>query len=346
MNKTFGKFAAAVVIYICFAVYLHLPHFKNFGLQQYLFVANAPLAGLGCYVLSRRWVSSFWGSLFAGAIYGFGPFMLSLAKFHPTAGLLAASIPWLFCPAAFGPKAKWKWLRIPLSVLPALMIILFFQVSSHYRLFAVPLQTRLRLADLLGLVAPLAAAQQGITLVGFYHIPIAALVMGFSMLFAARRFSVLIIFCLGIILASCQSLFGVSPIVWLSFPVLCCSVIIGAGLQGLCSTGFADKKWILASAAFMAGLSIVTLLLATKCFPSPTLHSYGNGAMFAGLGDKYAKLFLADAKMYVVGTIALAFIFFMVCAKLRIATIRLIILCSALAVDIFLAARFIVDRIL
>jgi hypothetical protein len=128
--------------------------------------------------------------------------------------------------------------------------------------------------------------------------------------------------------------------------VLCCSVIIGAGLQGLCSTGFADKKWILASAAFMAGLSIVTLLLATKCFPSPTLHSYGNGAMFAGLGDKYAKLFLADAKMYVVGTIALAFIFFMVCAKLRIATIRLIILCSALAVDIFLAARFIVDRIL
>jgi len=335
MNKTFGKSVAAVIVYICFTIYLHLPHFKNFGLQQYLLVANAPLAGLGCYVLSRRWVSSFWGSLSAGAIYGFGPFMLSLAKFHPTAGLLAASIPWLFCPATFGPEAKWRWLRIPLSALPALMILLFFQVSSHYRLFAVPIQTRLHLADLLGLVAPLAAAQQNVTLVGFYHIPIAALVMGFSMLLAARRFSVLIIFCLGIILAFCQSLFGVSPIIWLSFPVLCCSIIIGAGLQGLGSAGFADKKWILMSAAFMAGLSIATLLLTTKF-----------SQMFAGLGDKYAKLFLADAKMYLVGTIALLFTFFITCAKLRIAALRLIILCSALAVDIFLTARFIVDRIL
>jgi hypothetical protein len=335
MNKTFGKFAAAAIVYISFTVYLYLPHLKNPSLPQYLLVVNVFLAGLGCYVLSRRWVSSFWGSLFAGAIYGFGPFMLSLAKFHPTASLLAASIPWLFCPAAFGPKAKWRWLRIPLSALPALIILLFFQMSTHYRLFAVPVQTRLRLADLLGIVAPLAAAQQSVTLVGFYHIPIAALVMGFLMLFAARRFSVLIIFCLGIVLASCQPLLGVSPIIWLSFPVLCCSVIIGAGLQGLCSTGSADKKWILMSAAFMAGLSIVTLLPATKFFQ-----------MFTGLGDTYAKPFLADAKMHAVGTIAVTLIFLIVCAKLRIAAIRLIILCSALAVDIFLAARFIIDRII
>jgi hypothetical protein len=261
--------------------------------------------------------------------------MLSLAKFHPTAGLLAAGIPWLFCPAAFGPKAKWMWLRMLLTALPALMIILFFQVSSHYRLFAIPIQTRLHLADLFGLVAPLAAAQQGITSVGFYHVPEATLVMGFSMLLAARRFSILIIFCLGIVLASCQPLLGISPIIWLSFPVLCCSVIIGAGLQGLCSAGFADKKWILISAAFMAGLSIIALLLATKF-----------SQMFAGFSDEYAKLFLADAKMYTVGTIVLLVIFFITCAKLRITILRLIILCLALAVDIFLAARFIIDRVL
>jgi hypothetical protein len=335
MNKTLGKFAAAAAVYIGLAVYLYLPHLKNFDLPQYLLMANAPLAGLGCYILSRRWVSSFWNSLFAGAIYGFGPFMLSLAKFHPTASLLAASIPWLFCPAAFGPKAKQRWLRMPLAALPALIILLFFQASSYYRLFAVPIQTRLHLADLFGLVAPLATAQQGITLVGFYHVPIAALAMGFSILFAARRFSVLIIFCLGIVLASCQSLLSISPIIWLSFPVLCCSVIIGAGLQGLCSAGFADKKWILVSAAFMAGLSIITLLLATKF-----------SQMFAGFGDKYAKFFLADAKMYAIGTIVVALIFFMACAKLRITVLRLIILCSAMAVDIFPAARFIIDRIL
>jgi hypothetical protein len=335
MNKTLGKFAAATIVYIGFAVYLYLPHFKSFDLPQYLLVVNVFLAGLGCYVLSRRWVSSFWGSLFAGVIYGFGPFMLSLAKFHPTTGLLAAGIPWLFCPAAFGPKANWRWLRIPLSALPALMIILFFQVSSHYRLFAAPIQAQLHSADLLGLVAPLAAAQQSATLVGFYHVPIAVLVMGFSMLLAARRFSVLTIFCLGTVLASCQALLGVSPIIWLSFPALCCSVIIGAGLQGLCSAGFADRKWVLTSAAFMAGLSIVTLLLATKFFQ-----------MFTSLGDKYAKLLLADTKMYLLGTISLLLIFFITCAKLRITALRLIILGSALAVDIFFTARFIVDKIL
>jgi len=335
MNKTFGKFAAAAVVYISFTVYLYLPYFKNFDLPQYLLVANAFLAGMGCYVLSRRWVSSFWGSLFAGVIYGFGPFMLSLAKFHPTASLLAASIPWLFCPAVFGPEAKWRWLRIPLAALPALIILLFFQVSFHYRLFAAPVQARLHLADLFGLVAPLAAAEQNITLVGFYHFPEATLVMGFLMLLAARRFNVLIIFCIGIVLASCQPLLGISPIIWLSLPVLCCSVIIGAGLQGLCSAGFADKKWILVSTAFMAGLSIVTLLLATKFFQ-----------MFASLGDKHAMFLLADAKMYLLGTIALLLIFFITCAKLRITILRLIILCSALAVDIFLTARFFVDRIL
>jgi hypothetical protein len=334
MSKTFGKSATAAVVYIGFAVYLYQPHFKTFNGLQYLILVNVCLASLGCFALSRRWVSSFWGSLFAGAIYGFGPFMLSLAKFHPTVGFLAATMPWLFLPAAFGPKGKWQWLRVPLSVLPFLAILLFFSASSHYRLFTVPMQTRLHLADLTGLAAPLVAAEQELTLVGFYHIPIAALVMGFSMLFAARRLSVLIIFCLGAILASCQSLLGVSPIIWLSFSVLCCSIIIGAGLQGLCSAGLADRRWILLSIAFMAGLSIVTLLQATKFFQ-----------MFAGLGDKYANLFLADAKMYIVGTVALAIIFFIARAKLRLHWLRWVVLGSATAVDIFFGARFVVDKI-
>ena len=334
MSKIFGKSATAAVVYIGFAVYLYQPYFKNFNGLQYLIVVNVCLASMGCFALSRRWVSGFGGSFFAGAIYGFGPFALGLAGYHPTAGFLAATMPWLFCPAAFGPEARWRWLRVPLSALPALMIILFFQASSHYRLFAVPTQNRLHLADLLGLVAPLVAAQQGVTLVGFYHVPIAAIVMGFSMLFAARRLSVLIIFCLGIVLASCQSLLGVSPIIWLSFPVLCCSIIIGAGLQGLCSAGFADRRWVLMAAVIMVVLSLTTLLLATR---------YYN--IFAGFGDKYANLFLADAKMYIAGTVALAVIFFIARAKLRVHWLRWVVLGLVTAVDIFFSARLIVDKI-
>jgi hypothetical protein len=334
MSKTFGKSATAAVVYIGFAVYLYQPYFKNFNGLQYLIVVNVCSASLGCFALSRRWVSGFGGSFFAGAIYGFGPFALGLAGYHPTAGFLAATMPWLFLPAAFGPEARWRWLRVPLSALPALMIILFFQASSHYRLFAVPTQTRLHLADLLGLVAPLVAAQQGVTLVGFYHVPIAALVMGFSMLFAARRLSVLIIFCLGIVLASCQSLLGVSPIIWLSFPVLCCSIIIGAGLQGLCSAGFADRRWVLMAAVIMVVLSLTTLLLATK---------YYN--IFAGFGSKYARLLVETAKMYILGAIAVAILYFMARAKLRVHWLRWVVLGLVTAVDIFFSARLIVDKI-
>ncbi len=331
------KFLAAAIIYAVFAVYLYQPYFKGFNALRLrgLFVVNVCLGSLGCYVLSRRWVAGFGESLFAGAIYGFGPFILGLAKFHPTAGFLAAVIPWLFCPAAFGPKEKWLWLRIPLAVLPFLAIVLFFQVSTHYRLFAVSTQARLHLADLVGLFAPLITAKQNTTLIGFYHIPIAALVMGFSMLLAARRFSIIMIFTIGIILAFCDSLFGISPIIWFTMPMLCCSVLVGAGMQGLASAGFADRGWVLAAAAIMGTLAIVTLLLAAKYFQT-----------FLGLGAGYAKLFTEAGKMYLLGEIVAAIIFFMIRAKLRMQQLRRIVLYAAMAVDIFLGAKFIVYKIL
>ena len=282
-------------------------------------------------------MSAFWASFFAGAIYGFGPFALGLANFHPTAGLLAATIPWLFCPAAFGPKARWRWVSWPLSALPFLAILLFFQVSIPYRLFAVWTQAKLHLGDLLGLIAPFYLAQRNITatLVGVYHIPIAALLMGFSMLLAARRLGIITIFALGIVLACCRSFLSVSPVMWLTIPVLCCSILVGAGMQGLASAGFADRRWVLAAAVIMGILAIAALLLAIKCYQ-----------IFAGLGRGYAELFIYSAWMYILGTTVLGIIFFMTRAKLRITALRWVILCSAMAVDIFLVATFIVDRIL
>ena len=334
-NTKYAKFAAAAMMYAAFAGYLYQPYLKNFGRWQYLLVVNAPLASLGCYVLSRRWVAGFGESFFAGAIYGFGPFTLGLAKFHPTTGLLVAAIPWLFCPAAFGPKTKWRWLRIPLAFFPFLAIVFFFQVSPHYRLFPVSTQARLHLADLFGLLAPLIKAKQNTTLIGFYHIPVAALIVGFSMLLVARRFGVIVIFAIGMTLAFCESFFEVSPIIWFTIPMLCCSVLIGEGMQGLASAGFADRGWVLTAAAIMCALAIVTLLLATKYFQT-----------FLGMGAEYARLFTEAGKMYVLGAIVAAIIFFMIRAKLRMRQLRQVVLYAATAVDIFLGARFIVDKIL
>ena len=260
--------------------------------------------------------------------------MLGLAKFHATAGLLAASVPWLFCPAAFCPKAKWQWLSRPLATLPFLVILAFFHISVQCRLFAIPTQAKLHLDDLAGLLAPLVMAKRGIRIVGFYHIPIASLIMGFLILLASRRLGIIIILVLGTILASCRSFLNVSPIIWLAVPVLCCSILIGAGMQGLVSVGWADRGWTLLPAVVSAALAILTLLLATKYFQ-----------MFLGLGAKYARLLVEAAKIYILGAIAVGIIFFMARAKLRLHWLRWLVLCSTTAGDVFLGARFIVDRI-
>jgi len=331
----YGKFIVAAIVYAAFAMYLYQPYFPILNSLQYLLPLNLCLAALGCFVLSRRWVSSFAGSLFAGAIYGFGPFTLGLAKFYPTAGLLAASIPWLFCPAAFVGRNKWRWLSWPVSALPFLAIVIFFQISIYYRLFAVPIQTKLSLGDLAGLIAPLVMAHRSTTLVSFYHVPLTALLIGFAMLLSARRLNIIVILCLGTVLAFCNSFFNISPIMWLTVSILCCSVLIGVGTQALASAGYADRKWVLLAAAVSGTLAIVTLLMATKYFQ-----------IFAGLGNSAARLFTESAKMYILGAITAAIIFFLARAKLRVTTLRWILLCSAMAVDIFFSARFIIDRVM
>jgi hypothetical protein len=190
---------------------------------------------------------------------------------------------------------------------------------------------------LYSLFAPLVAAKHGTVLIGFYHVPVAALVMGTAMLIKARRYSIMGIILTGIVLVFCNSLnsrLSISPIFWLAIPTLCFSVILGAGFQGLASSGFADRKWILANAIVLGSLTIVTLLLATKYFQ-----------VFLSLGDGYARLFTEAAKMYLLGAIVLAICFFMTLAKARLHSLREIIISITLALDIFISAQYIIDKL-
>jgi hypothetical protein len=334
MAKKLVKLTAAGVVYAGFAVYLYQPYFKSFEAIRYLVIANVCLACLGCFVLSRRWMGSFAASFFAGAIYGFGPFVLGLTRYHPAGGLLAAAVPWLFCPAAFGPKGRQRWLSRLFLALPVVTILSFFRVSAYFRLFAIPIQDRLHLADLAGLLAPLVMADRGLSVVGFYHVLLAPLMMGFCILLAARRFGIMAIFVTTAVLGFCEPVLGVSPIIWFSIAALCCSVLIGVGIQGLAGAGFADRRWVLAVIMVMLVLSSVTLLLAVKYFQ-----------LFAGLGAKNAKLLTEAARMYLLGAAAVAVVFFMARARLRLGWLRLVMLCSAMTFDIFIGARFIVDKI-
>lgn len=334
MNKGLIKPAVGAVMYAAFAVYLYHPYFALFKRADYLLLVNVWVGAIGCFILSRRWVSCFFSSLFAGAIYGFGPFMLSLANFHPTAGLIAAVVPWLFFPAAFGARAKWRWLSWPLSTIPFFAIIIFFQISAKARLFAIPIQAKCDVMDLAGLIVPLVMTGRSQAVASFYHIPIAALVIGLSMMLAAKRYGIVTIFCAGAVLAFCNPILNVSPVIWLAIPILCGAVIIGVGLQGLLTAGLGDKGQLLVTTLIMATLAIMTAIMSVK---------YANTTPI--IGTEVSRLFGQSSRMYLLGAISSAIFYFMVRAKLRLHWARWFILCLAIAIDIFLGATFIVDKI-
>jgi hypothetical protein len=342
---------AAAAVFVVFAVYLYQPYFERFQRWEWLLPVNVCAAALGCYVLSRRWVAGFGGSLLTGLVYGFGPYMLGLARYHPTAGLLAAAVPWLFVPSAYFGQRRGKWVGIPLLLLPFLVILLFFYLSASekYRLFAAPLQTELRPQDLAGFVAPLVMAglpDRTAVLLGVYHVPVAALILGLAMMWKARRYALFVVAVLGFALAFCSAMpglldardvawIGVSPILWLSIPMTCCAAFSGIGLQGLIEAGYGDRKWILAAGVTLGVLAVVTLLMAVDCFQ-----------VALGLGAGYARLFVEAAKMYLLGAVAAAILFLMTRQKLRAHWLRCFVLGAALGTDIFLGARYLIDKIL
>ena len=333
----------AAALYVAFAAYLYYPYFDGFERWHWLLPVNGFVAAMGAFVLSRRWVAAFTASLVAGALYGFGPFLLGLARFHPTAGSLAALVPWLFAPAALIGRRRASWLSAILLALPFLAILLAFYLSAERRLFAAPLQVDVQPTDLVGFVAPLAMVGRSTVPVGLYHVPVAALVLGLAMVVKARRYGILIVLVAGFVLAFCRSFLapghiawvGVSPILWLSMPMVWCAVLSGIGLQGLIEAGRADRHWILAAAIVLGALAVVALLLAAKSFQ-----------VFFGLGDAYGRLFVEAAKVHLLGVAATAIIFLMTARNLRLHWLRWAILCTALALDILLGARHIVDRIL
>ncbi len=150
------------------------------------------------------------------------------------------------------------------------------------------------------------------------------------------------IFAAATILAFCESFFDISPVIFLAISTLCCSVLIGAGMQGLICAGFADRKWILFAAIVMGILAIITLLLATKYFQ-----------IIAGLADGFARLLTEAAKMYILGAITVTIFFLMARTKLTAhstghltALLKIALLSATMGLDIFLGARFVVDRIL
>ncbi|MDD5458196.1 MAG: hypothetical protein PHF37_02235 [Phycisphaerae bacterium] len=324
----------AAIIYAGFSVYIYFPHFKSFSIFEFLFVPAACLAALGTFLVAKRWALSFPASLFAGAMYGFGPFMLSLGKFHPAASLLAAAIPWSFLPAVYGPSGRHRWLRVVLVLLPFILIIIFFRLNETLRLFAVPIQIQWTRYDLAGLIAPVVLAKINTVSFGFYHCPVAPLLIGFLMLIKASRPAVLLLLAVGTTLAVAPALFGVSPVMWAAIPSLCCAVLVGVGIEALVYSAKSDKTTVLSVIAAVAMLAVTVLFLAVRC-----------QGIFAGLAEGYAREFVWSAKMYLIAVVMLAVIFATMLLDLRYRPFRWIIVIAGLAVDIYLGAILMAAKI-
>lgn len=326
-----SKVLISAIVYLALGIGLFYPNLKSFKTIQYLIIFNSAAGALGCFILSRRWMSTYPASLFAGAVYGFSPFALGFAAYHPIGGSGLAILPWLFLPAAFfdrffGPYRQTLPRTLAAAVLaiaPFIVIGAFFWLMSTPLIgpfFPLPKHQKLGMINMIGLAAPLALRPHDF-IFGFYHIPTTIGLMGLFIYVKVHRLSTIIILALGIILSLADSILQISPIVWALVPALFCSLLIGLGIQGLAWAGRSDTKWILICA-------IVAIILAGMTFL---------------LSLKYGGPYLEAARMHSLAAILLASIFFIARAQIRWHPLRWFLLCTGIAIDILITSRHIIN---
>lgn len=334
----------AALGYVALAVYLFGPNWGQWGRGQALRPLNMVVGSMGVYLLGRRWISSRLASLFGGAVYGFSPLAIYLTQFHPLAGLMAAAVPWLFCPAAHVPRwiaggrarflghpLGW-WVHGPLLAGPFLVILAVFALLGHLRLFLMPLHTGVvHPGDWVGWVAPWAAVLRGAMPAGIYHVPVAALTLALVMVVKAKRWPILAVGVAGLVLAVFSPLFQVSPVIWLCVATTWAAVLVGLGLDGLVWAGWADRGWLAAALIVVSGLGLGALGMA----------SY---AGYQGSAETMEAL-IHTFRMYGLAAAGVGLILAIVLVRVRLVAMRQTVALVALSADLVFTARLLMDAL-
>ena len=327
MNKKLLSFVSAFLLYGVFAAWLLFPHTNKLTGYENIFYAFPPIASLGVFVLSRRYANSFLAGLTCGAVYGFGPFACSFFFFHPFASLVYAFLPWSFLPAAFihkflttGEKTT-GLISAGLSLLPFLFFIGCFAGAAHfYRFFPVPADSVVSVKNLIAILTPACVSADHVS-IGFYHAPLGAMAVGAVLFLKTRRYWIAILSASAIFLCLYKPILNIPPVLWLSFPVLICSVAIASGLEALVLSGKADSLWLLLAPA-------VLILQA---------------AFNAMLGDcAYLSL---STSLSGVSVAAVLLVFFIARMGLSLHFLRTAILYAAVFLDIIIITRNIISVI-
>ncbi|MBA4397123.1 MAG: hypothetical protein C0394_07055 [Syntrophus sp. (in: bacteria)] len=323
---------AAALILLAFAAYLYRPHVFQLGGMKMLIPLSSILAAMGCFVVTRRWISSFGASLLAAAIYGFGPFGLSFIKYHFMAGLCFAAVPWLLCPAVYyhaksaGGVGK-TCLSVLLTCLPFGFIVGLFWMAAHFwagPLFLMPKNRVLEIADLWGILAPLIFTVKPFA-IGFYHLPLLFILMGLFVFAFSGKEMLLVPVLVGIVLSLLGPILDVAPIIWLCFPALFFAVVAGLGLQSFAWAGKADHVWLFI--CFVAGL-----LLA-------------GGNYFLGLSCPPRLLYWHTMLLFLGASAAIGCIWILTTLNLRLHWLRWLILFGAAACDLAFIAPKLTDSL-
>ena len=322
---------AAAILYGCFAVYLYGSP-NGVSKARIFYAFNAISAAWGAYFLSKRWVNNWTPSLLAGAVYGFSPFILSFAAFHPLAGLSIIMVPWLLLPSVYwhrgkSPDAIRFCVRALLTLLPfAGIILLFWTLAQQWAVPAFPIPKHLGMTvnDFTNLILPLHNSGS-VVVFGLYHGAFIFVVMGVFVYIKLQRIALLIPIAAGLILSFWEPVFQVSPIVWAAFPILFLSVLCGLGFQALSYAGKADTKWVVicaSAASVLAGFSAGIMITP-----------------FAG------RVFELTAILYGLTAAALWILLALIRHNLRWPWFKWAILTTAVTVDLFYSARWIVDKL-
>jgi hypothetical protein len=328
-HPPFVLLVLAVVIYTAFTGWLFWAHLGKITGIQRLSLITPIIAASGAFLVSGRYVNSFVASFIAGLIYGFGAFASAFLCYPSlAAGFIYACLPWTFIPAAF--LNKWihpgektvDLLSAVLSLLPFIFIITCFYLAAmpKYRFFPIPIETGLSAETLTGLFSPANIKPDAFT-IGFYHAPLGALAVGLILFFKTRRFWITVILAASIFLAFQKPLLNVPPVFWLSLPVLICSIIIAEGLEALVLAGRSDANWLLLAAAVL----ICQAALNTALGSNP-------------------DLFLSTI-LSAISLVAVLFIFFIARAGLAAHYPRMLVLYSAVTIDIIIVTKSVIDII-
>ncbi len=323
------------IIYSAFCIYLYIPYFPHLITQQYLLIVSSPIGALGVFILSRRWVSSCWCSFAAGALYGFGPFVLSLSQFHITASLLGAFIPWLFMPAVFWfRKKRNRLLTIMMMSFPFMAIIGFFQLSARLGLFAMPIQTTNRFRQLYSLLYPLIPVYDSVVTFSFYHIPVSLIVFGTAMFITAKRHLFLYVTILGMVLGVCKSFLLVSPLIWFSIPAVWGSIYMATGMEGFLLAGKKDAKWFVIIALIASCLGLFNWFCAKQLF------------CFTAAAENQTLLFYQSVQLHILAGVLSMMMFFLCRSCFHFKRFRLCFLSAAVLLDIFICSMIVIRHVM